>query len=78
MTCCSVQPRKQVFVKGYGFFSFVKSMGKNICKYISTNLSSKYSNKFLDHSKESATDVLKTASKRAIQKNSRDSWLFNW
>ena len=43
-------------------------MSKNIGKYISKNLSSKYSQNFLDHSKKSATDALKTASKRAIQK----------
>ena len=28
----SVQPRDQIFVKGYGFLSFAKSMGKNISK----------------------------------------------
>ena len=39
-------------------------MGKNISKI----LSSKYSEKFLDHAKQSDTDGLKTASKRAIQK----------
>ena len=33
----SVQPRDQIFVKGYGFLSFAKNMGKNIGK----NLSSK-------------------------------------
>ena len=39
-------------------------MGKNISK----NLSSKCSQKILDQAKQSATDPLKTASKRAIQK----------
>ena len=34
---------------------------------MSKNLSSKYSQKLLDHAKQSATDALKTASKRAIQ-----------
>ena len=48
---CSVQPRNRIFVKGYGFFSFVKTMGKNIGKNISKNLSSKYSQKLLDHAK---------------------------
>ena len=37
-------------------------------KYLSKNLSGKYSQKFLDHAKQSATDPLKTASKTAIQK----------
>ena len=43
-------------------------MGKNIDKNISKNLSGKYSQKLLDHGKQYATDALKTASKRAIQK----------
>ena len=37
----SVQPRDQIFVKGYGFLSFAKNMGKNIGKNLSKNLSSK-------------------------------------
>ena len=60
----SVQPRDQVFVKDYGFLSFAKYMSKNIGK----NLSGKYTQELLDHTKQSATDALKTASKRAIQK----------
>ena len=43
-------------------------MGKNIDKNISKNLSGKYNQKLLDHAKQYATDALKTASKRAIQK----------
>ena len=39
-------------------------MGKNISK----NLSSKYSQKRFDHGKQSATDALKTTSKRAVIK----------
>ena len=65
MTRHSVQPKDQMFVKGYGFLSFAKNFGKNI----SRNLISKYSQKLLDHSKKSTTDALKTASKRAIQKS---------
>ena len=64
----SIQPRGQIFVKGYGVLSFAKNMDKNIGKNISKNLSSKYSQQLLDHSKQSATDALKTASKRATQK----------
>ena len=41
---------------------------KYIGKNISRNLSGKYSQKLLDHAKQSATDAFKTASKRAIQK----------
>ena len=43
-------------------------MDKNIGKNISKNLSSKYSQRLLDYAKQSATDVLKTTSKRVIQK----------
>ena len=66
MTRYSVQPRDRIFVKGYGFLSFAKNMGKNIGKNISKKLSSKYCQKLLDHAKKSATDAVKTASKRAI------------
>ena len=41
----SVQPRDQIFVKGYGFSSFAENMSKNIGKKIIKNLSSKYSQK---------------------------------
>ena len=47
--------------------SFTKTMGKNIGKNTSRNVSSKYSQKPIDHAKQSATDAIKT-SKRAIQK----------
>ena len=32
MTCYSVQPRDQMFVKDYNFLSFAKNIGKNISK----------------------------------------------
>ena len=64
MTRYSVQPRDQIFVKGYGFLSFTRNMDKNISK----NLSNKYSQKVLDHAKQFATEALKTASKRVTQK----------
>ena len=66
MTRCSVQQRDRIFVKGYGFLPFAKNMGKNIGKIINKNLSSSYNHKILDHTKQSATDALKTASKRAV------------
>ena len=65
----SVQPRVRIFVKGYGFLSFTKNLGKSIGKDINKNLSGKYSQKLLDYAKQSATDAFKTASKRAIQKS---------
>ena len=37
-------------------------------KRLSKNLNGKNSQKLLDHAKQSATDTLKTASKRTIQK----------
>ena len=52
-----------------------KNIGKNNGKNVSKNLSGKYHQNFLDHAKQSATDVqsatnvLKTPSKRVIQKN---------
>ena len=48
----SVQPRDRIFVKGYGFLSFAKNMGKKNGKNISKNLSGKYSQKLLDHAKK--------------------------
>ena len=52
--------RDRIYVKGYGFLSFPKNMGKN--------LSNKYGQKLLDSAKKSTIDAIKTASKRAIQK----------
>ena len=43
-------------------------MGENIGKNISKSLNSKYSQKPLDHGKQSATDAFKTSSRRFIQK----------
>ena len=43
-------------------------MVKNIGRNVSRTLSGKFSHKLLDHVKQSATDVLKTTSKRIIQK----------
>ena len=52
----SIEPRDRIYVKGYGFLSFAKS------------LNNKYGQKLLDSTKSSATDAKKTASKRAIKK----------
>ena len=54
----SVEPRDRIYVKGYGFLSFAKNMGKR--------LSSKYGQKRLDTAKKCTTDAIKTVSKRAI------------
>ena len=39
----SVQPRYEIFAKGYGFLFFTKNMGKIIRENLSKNLSGKYS-----------------------------------
>ena len=57
----SIEPREKIYVKGYGFLSFAKNMGKS--------LSSKYGQTLIDSAKKSTADTIKTASKRAIQKS---------
>ena len=52
----SLESRDRVYVEGYGFMSFARSM------------SNKYGNKLVDTAKKSAADTIKIASKRAIQK----------
>ena len=54
-------------MKGYGFLSFGKNIGTHATK-VSKNISNKYSHKLVDSAKKSATDAIKTASKRATQK----------
>ena len=53
----SIEPRDRIYVKGSGFLSFAK------------NMSNKYGQKLFDTAKRSTTDVIKTASKRGIQKS---------
>ena len=60
MTCYSMEPRDQIFLKGYEFSFFAKNMGKT--------LSDKYCQKRIDHVKQFGTETIKTVSKRAIQK----------
>ena len=59
----SIEPRDRAYVKGCGFLSFAKNIGKN--------LSNKYSPKIIDTAKKSTTDAIKTASQQAIQKLQR-------
>ena len=66
----SIEPRERIYVKGYGFLFFAKNKGKS--------LSNKYGQKRLDSAQRSTTDALKTTSERAIQKNSRSNWWFDW
>ena len=55
----SIEPRDKIYVKGQGFLSFTKNIGKS--------LSNKYRQKLLDSAKKSTADAIKAASKRAIQ-----------
>ena len=52
----STEPIDSVYMKGYGFMSFARSM------------SNKYGKKLVDTAEKSATNAIKTASKRAIQR----------
>ena len=56
----SIEPRDRIYVKGYGFLSFAKDRGKNV--------SNKYGQKLFDSAKKSTADVIRSVSKRAIQK----------
>ena len=47
----SIEPRDRIYVKCYGFLSFVKNMGKN--------LSNKYGEKLIDTAKKSITIVIR-------------------
>ena len=49
----SIESKNRIYVKGYGFMSFARSM------------SNKYGKKLVDTAKKSATDPIKTASKTA-------------
>ena len=51
--------------------SFAKSMSGNLGKNIIKNLSSKYGQELLDNAKQLATDALKNASRKSIQKTGK-------
>ena len=69
----STEPRKRRYVKGYGFLSFARNLGTHATK-VAKNLNNKYGQKLLaDSAKTSATDALKIAGKRAIQKTAEAS-----
>ena len=54
-------------MKGYGFLSFARNIGTHAAK-VAKNMSNKYRQKLVDSAKKFATDAIKIASKRAIQK----------
>ena len=66
---CSIEPRERRYVKRYGFLSFARNIGTHAAKVVK-NMSNKYSQKLVNTAKKSAADGIKTASKRAIKKNS--------
>ena len=73
----SIQPKNGIFVKGYGFLSFAKNMGKNIGK----SFSGKYSpgmlamrQELLDYAKKSKTDALIKLLQKDSFKSSRSNW----
>ena len=65
--CYLIEPRERRHVKGYGFLSFARNIGTHATKF-AKNMSNKYGQKLADTAKKSATDAMKTTSKRAIQK----------
>ena len=74
----SIEPRERRHVKGYGFLSFARNIGTHAAK-AAKNMSNKYSQKLVDTAKKSATDAIKTALKRAIQKKkSRSNRRLSW
>ena len=54
----SIERRHKRYVRGHGFLAFAKNIDKNITNKSNQN--------FVDSAKKSATDAIKTASKRAI------------
>ena len=66
MTRYSFDRSDRIFVKGYGFLCFPKTIGKNILKSVSNNLSGTYIWKRRDNAPQSTTNTLEAASKIAI------------
>ena len=63
----SIEPKERRYVKGYGFLSFARNIGTHVAK-VAKSMSNIYNQKLVDTAITSATDAIKTASKRAIQK----------
>ena len=68
----SIEPRERIYVKGYGFLSFARILGTHATK-VAKNENDAYGQKLADSAKKSATDALKIAGKRAIQKTAEAS-----
>ena len=65
----SIEPRERRYVKGYGFLSFARNLGTHATK-VAKNSNNKYGQKIAE---KSATDALKIAGKRQIQKTAEAS-----
>ena len=63
----SIEPIDRIYVKGYEFLSFAKSMG--------THLSNKYSQTFLDTAKKSTTDATKLLQKEQFKKQQKEQMI---
>ena len=59
----SIEPKDRIYVKGYGFMSFVKNMN--------THLSNKYDQKLLDTAKKICNRCNKNCFEKSNSKNSR-------
>ena len=59
----SIEPRNRIYVKGYGFLSFAKNMGKS--------LSNKYGQKRIDSAKKSTKDAIKLLQKEQFKKQQK-------
>ena len=59
----AIEPRDRIYVKGYGFLSFGKDMGKN--------LSNKYCQKRLDNAKKSTPDTIKQHRRQQFKKQQK-------
>ena len=70
--CYSIERRERKYVKGYGFLSFARNLGTHATK-VAKNLNNTYGQKLADSTKKSATDALKIAGKRKIQKTAEAS-----
>ena len=62
----STEPRDGIYVKGYGFLSFAKSVGKNS--------SNKNSQKLIDTAKKIYSRCNENSIKKSNTKNSRINW----
>ena len=60
-----IEPKNRIYVKGHGFLSFAKNIGKNV--------SNKYSQKLIDTAKI-YNRCNKNCFKKSNSKNSRSNW----